>query len=95
MDYTTGNASWHTHDHRLGMSWISIDDPEIQYTDSAGCQAWHCDMGADVLALHVRSLPESGGNTFVASSWTIYKELAKSYPTVLKALCDANWPIQV
>ncbi|KAL2152324.1 hypothetical protein VTH82DRAFT_5508 [Thermothelomyces myriococcoides] len=57
--------------------------------------AWHCDMGADVLALHVRSLPESGGNTFVASSWTIYKELAKSYPTVLKALCDANWPIQV
>ncbi|KAL2162884.1 hypothetical protein VTH06DRAFT_6720 [Thermothelomyces fergusii] len=58
-------------------------------------KAWHCDMGADVLALHVRSLPESGGSTFVASSWTIYRELAESYPTVLRALCDANWPIQV
>ncbi|KAL2191637.1 Clavaminate synthase-like protein [Thermothelomyces heterothallicus CBS 203.75] len=57
--------------------------------------AWHCDMGADVLALHVRSLPKSGGSTFVASSWTIYRELAESYPTVLEALCDANWPIQV
>lgn len=52
-------------------------------------------MGADVLALHVRSLAEAGGNTFVASSWTIYKELAASYPETLKTLCDPNWPIQV
>ncbi|KAJ4302047.1 hypothetical protein N0V88_002183 [Collariella sp. IMI 366227] len=28
----------------------------------------------NVLALHVRSLAETGGNTFVASSWTIYNE---------------------
>ena len=60
-----------------------------------GLQAWHCDMGTDVLALHVRSLAEAGGDTFVSSSWTIYKELVSSYPEVLKALCDANWPIQV
>jgi hypothetical protein len=52
-------------------------------------------MGTDVLALHVRSLAEAGGNTYVASSWTIYKELAASYPEVLEALCHANWPIQV
>ncbi|KAL2195124.1 hypothetical protein P885DRAFT_41188 [Corynascus similis CBS 632.67] len=57
--------------------------------------AWHCDMGTDILALHVRSLPMAGGSTFVASSWTIYRELAASYPTVLEALCDPSWPIQV
>jgi len=58
-------------------------------------QAWHCDMGTDILALHVRSLPMGGGSTFVASSWTIYRELVASYPTVLEALCDPSWPIQV
>jgi len=57
--------------------------------------AWHCDMGTEVLALHVRCLPESGGDTFVASSWAIYKELVASYPKVLEALCDPSWPIQV
>jgi hypothetical protein len=57
--------------------------------------AWHCDMGADVLALHARSLAEAGGNTFVASSWTIYKELAASHPEALEALRHPSWPIQV
>ncbi|EGO61594.1 hypothetical protein NEUTE1DRAFT_77690 [Neurospora tetrasperma FGSC 2508] len=57
--------------------------------------AWHNDMGTDVIALHVRSLAEEGGNTFVASSWTIYKELATSYPQALELLCEPCWPIQV
>jgi hypothetical protein len=52
-------------------------------------------MGTDVLALHVRSLAETGGNTFITSSWAIYKELVASYPTALEALSDASWPIQV
>lgn len=52
-------------------------------------------MGADVLALHVRSLAEAGGNTFVASSWTMFKELVASYPKALEALCEPSWPIQV
>lgn len=52
-------------------------------------------MGTDVIALHVRSLAEEGGNTFVASSWTIYKELATSYPQALELLCEPCWPIQV
>ncbi|KAK4157542.1 hypothetical protein C8A00DRAFT_11610 [Chaetomidium leptoderma] len=57
--------------------------------------AWHCDMGTDILALHIRSLAETGGNTFVASSSNIYNELVTSYPEALKALCDPSWPIQV
>jgi hypothetical protein len=52
-------------------------------------------MGTNILALHVRSLAEKGGSTFVSSSWTIYKELVASYPEVLKALCEPGWPIQV
>jgi hypothetical protein len=52
-------------------------------------------MGTDVLALHVRSIAEAGGDTFVASAWTIYKELSVSYPDVLKELCQPSWPIQV
>lgn len=52
-------------------------------------------MGTDILALHARSLAETGGNAFVASSWTIYKELAASYPKALEALRQPSWPIQV
>ncbi|KAH6626749.1 hypothetical protein B0J18DRAFT_365170 [Chaetomium sp. MPI-SDFR-AT-0129] len=57
--------------------------------------AWHCDMGAEILALHVRSQAQTGGDTFVASSWDVYKELLESYPDALAALCDPSWPIQV
>ncbi|KAL2268901.1 hypothetical protein VTJ83DRAFT_3747 [Remersonia thermophila] len=57
--------------------------------------AWHCDMGTEVLALHVRSKAHAGGDTYVASAWTIYKELMASYPDVLEQLCDPSWPIQV
>lgn len=57
--------------------------------------AWHNDMGTDTIALHVRSLAEEGGNTFVASSWTIYRELMTSFPQVLELLCEPCWPIQV
>ncbi|KAJ4409470.1 hypothetical protein N0V85_004086 [Neurospora sp. IMI 360204] len=57
--------------------------------------AWHNDMGTDTIALHIRSLAEEGGNTFVAASWTIYGELMTSYPQVLELLCEPCWPIQV
>jgi len=52
-------------------------------------------MGAEVLALHVRALPKSGGGTFVSPSWTIYEELKASYPEALKTLQAPNWPVQV
>jgi hypothetical protein len=75
-----------------GAPW----NPPSQSSLTKRCfQAWHCDMGTDILALHVRSLAETGGSTFVSSSWTIYKELVASYPEILKALCDPSWPIQV
>jgi Taurine catabolism dioxygenase TauD, TfdA family len=51
-------------------------------------------MGADILCLHVRTVAEHGGATFVASSWTIYKELMMSYPEVAELLSQPVWPIQ-
>ncbi|KAL2261676.1 hypothetical protein VTK26DRAFT_3638 [Humicola hyalothermophila] len=70
--------------------------PEMRYGIHTTTRlAWHCDMGADVLALYILSLAETGGDTFVASSWTIYKELMESYPGVLRTLSDASWPIQI
>ncbi|KAK3906362.1 hypothetical protein C8A05DRAFT_40786 [Staphylotrichum tortipilum] len=56
---------------------------------------WHCDLGTEVLALHVRGLPKSGGDTFISSSWAIYEELKASNPETLKALQARDWPIQV
>ncbi|KAK4226379.1 hypothetical protein QBC38DRAFT_480540 [Podospora fimiseda] len=55
---------------------------------------WHTDMGPDILALHVRSLAEEGGDTFIAPSFTIYQELVKDYPEVVETLCGP-WPIQL
>ena len=52
-------------------------------------------MGTEVLALHVRSLPKSGGDTFISSSWAIYEELKVSHPETLKVLQTPDWPIQV
>jgi len=50
-------------------------------------------MGADVLALQVRSLAKEGGDTLVASSWTIYQELLESHPEAVKVLSEP-WRIQ-
>ncbi|KAK0667425.1 hypothetical protein QBC41DRAFT_138556 [Cercophora samala] len=56
---------------------------------------WHCDSGVEILALHVRSLAEHGGDTYIASSVTIVKELEMLYPHVIQALQEAAWPIQI
>ncbi|KAK3359441.1 hypothetical protein B0T25DRAFT_98544 [Lasiosphaeria hispida] len=57
--------------------------------------AWHSDMGVDILALHVRALAEDGGDTYIASSRTIYEELLKSHPQVVEVLSQSDWPVQI
>ncbi|KAK7959376.1 uncharacterized protein PG986_004230 [Apiospora aurea] len=54
----------------------------------------HCDMGSDILSLHVRKTAAVGGRLCVASSHTIYNELANSDPSALRTLIEPNWPIQ-
>ncbi|KAK0619376.1 hypothetical protein B0T14DRAFT_431180 [Immersiella caudata] len=56
---------------------------------------WHSDWGVDILALHVRGLAARGGDTFVASSWTICSELLVAHPKALEVLQSPTWPVQV
>ncbi|EFX00167.1 taurine catabolism dioxygenase family protein [Grosmannia clavigera kw1407] len=56
---------------------------------------WHCDMGADVLALQVRQVAARGGATMVASSWKIYNIVASERPDVIRVLAEPNWPVHV
>ena len=75
-------------------SWTA--PPELRHGIHTNTElAWHTDMGVDILALHVRGLAEKGGHTYVASSWTIFRELVDSYPKVLEVLSKAVWPIQM
>jgi len=57
--------------------------------------AWHSDWGIDILSLHVRALADKGGDTFVASSWTICRELMLAFPGVIETLQQPCWPVQV
>ncbi|KAK3995580.1 hypothetical protein QBC44DRAFT_19514 [Cladorrhinum sp. PSN332] len=55
---------------------------------------WHTDMGPDILALHVRSLAEQGGDTYIAPSFTIYQELVKEHPEMVEIL-RRPFPVQI
>ncbi|KAK7994804.1 taurine catabolism dioxygenase TauD [Apiospora arundinis] len=52
----------------------------------------HCDMGSDILSLHIRKTAAIGGRLCVASSHTVYNELARSDPSALRTLMEPNWP---
>ncbi|KAK8045894.1 hypothetical protein PG996_013958 [Apiospora saccharicola] len=54
----------------------------------------HCDMGSDILSLHIRKTAAIGGRLCVASSHTVYNELARSDPSALRTLMEPNWPVQ-
>ncbi|KAK8097067.1 hypothetical protein PG999_013011, partial [Apiospora kogelbergensis] len=54
----------------------------------------HCDMGSDILSLHVRKTAAIGGRLCVASSHAVYNELARSDPSALRTLMEPNWPVQ-
>ncbi|KAK8079279.1 hypothetical protein PG994_003086 [Apiospora phragmitis] len=54
----------------------------------------HCDMGSDILSLHIRKTAAIGGRLCVASSHTIYNELTHSDPSALRTLMEPNWPVQ-
>jgi len=52
-------------------------------------------MGADLMGLQVRESAASGGNTYLASAWSIYNDLLSTKPEVVKELFAPSWPIQV
>ena len=50
-------------------------------------QVFHTDVG-DVIALFALSSAAAGGESFLASSWTVYNDLAASRPDLIRTLAE-------
>ncbi|KAJ6184952.1 hypothetical protein N7519_006253 [Penicillium mononematosum] len=58
---------------------------------SDGEVVYHTDVG-DIVSLFVLSEPSSGGESLLASSWTVYNALAETRPDLIRVLAE-DWPI--
>ena len=50
-------------------------------------QVFHTDVG-DVIALHCLSEAAAGGESKLSSSWTVYNELARTRPDLIRTLAE-------
>ena len=55
-------------------------------------QVYRTDAG-DIISLNAIGVAEEGGKSRIASSWTVYNELAKSRPDSIHTLSQ-DWPFQ-
>lgn len=55
-------------------------------------QVYHTDSG-DIISLYAIGVAEQGGKSRIASSWTVYNELAKTRPDLIHTLSQ-DWPFQ-
>lgn len=55
-------------------------------------QPFHTDTICDVLGLFTKSCSAKGGKSILASSWTVYNELAATRPDLIHVLAKADWP---
>ncbi|PMD36865.1 taurine catabolism dioxygenase, partial [Hyaloscypha variabilis F] len=51
-------------------------------------QPYHNDIAPDILALYCLNSAISGGKSCIASSWTVYNELAATRPDILRTLSE-------
>lgn len=58
---------------------------------SDGEVVYHTDVG-DIVSLFVLSGPVNGGESLLASAWTVYNSLAETRPDLLRVLAE-DWPI--
>ncbi|KAH6971664.1 hypothetical protein BKA56DRAFT_594770 [Ilyonectria sp. MPI-CAGE-AT-0026] len=59
------------------------------YTNVA--QPFHSDVFCEILALQVKSCADNGGNSIIASAWTVYNELAATRPDLIHTLAAGDW----
>ncbi|KPM45634.1 hypothetical protein AK830_g919 [Neonectria ditissima] len=52
---------------------------------------FHSDVFCEVLALQTKNCAKSGGNSIIASAWTVYNELAATRPDIIHTLAAENW----
>lgn len=58
---------------------------------SDGEVVFHTDVG-DIVSLFVLSDPLHGGESLLASAWTVYNALAETRPDLIRVLAE-DWPI--
>ncbi|RCH84458.1 hypothetical protein CU098_007021 [Rhizopus stolonifer] len=56
-------------------------------------QVYHTDSG-DIISLYALGVAEEGGRSRIASSWTVYNELAKTRPDLIHTLSQ-DWPFEL
>ena len=60
-------------------------------SDCSLLQPFHADIFCDVLALYHLEEARNGGDTLLASSWTVYNELAATRPDIIDTLTQSDW----
>lgn len=59
---------------------------------TADHQVFHCDSG-DIISLFCLSPAAQGGESKLASSWTVYNELAAKRPDLIRVLAADDWVV--
>lgn len=82
-----------------GMKFMHITDVKAPgstsetrrpiYSNKA--QPFHADMVCDILALFHLDAAREGGETLLASAWTIYNQLAATRPDIIEILSRDDW----
>ncbi|KAK3349051.1 hypothetical protein B0T25DRAFT_233231 [Lasiosphaeria hispida] len=63
------------------------------FDDAYGAdKPFHTDTVTDTLALFTQSLAPQGGESILASAWTVYNHLAATRPDLLHTLAAPDWP---
>ncbi|KAF8853561.1 Clavaminate synthase-like protein [Acephala macrosclerotiorum] len=69
----------------------NIPRPERPSLYSNVAQPYHNDITPDILALYCLNSAISGGKSCIASSWTVYNELAETRPDIIRTLAEDSW----
>jgi len=80
------NAKGHLLGHVKDLG-LSIDDPKVRYYQTSRKLEYHTDS-VDVVGLLCLQTAKSGGESFIASSMTLYNEILARRPDLLPALFE-------
>ncbi|KAK3293656.1 uncharacterized protein B0H64DRAFT_326361 [Chaetomium fimeti] len=82
-----GNMLMHIRDAKLSKT--PQQDRPTRYSSRAS--TFHTDTFCDILALQTRNNASAGGRNMLASSWTVYNELARAHPQLRELLAQPIW----
>ncbi|KAK1753878.1 putative taurine catabolism dioxygenase TauD [Echria macrotheca] len=68
------------------------EEPDAFDEDYGADKPFHADTVTDTLCLFTQSLAAAGGQSVLASAWTVYNELAATRPDIIHTLAAPDWP---